>query len=1089
MRDAVDDGKVTIYQTDYATGRIVGTLGAFEANPAIVAALRSRPEQYMAGVVGPDAYPDLMTGQQVIHPGTNPAFLGDPAHNEPASVAGTDAWLTYLWRLAYGRRDANVEAVRNALNQGPLGEVAPPNDTPEIRAFVAGYMTHAAGDMFMHTFVNHYAGGDFALQPDPRNAIKHVVLEGYVGKRTPDTHARTSIEGVDRFIYSYMVRAYPGSVLEERLLRGGTGASVPYIFSTLRNGLQRDVDRYDRERLERRGPARVAYATANGPVAEYKRAWIKDIDDGLRAWPSVSHRLSLALVYNPDGDGMNVDEAKAIASGYVSDHLLSMAGLPDAAIATAQFISGVIDGILPDFMLAPLEALKRELLDWLVRQATGMSVDELKSYLQSPETTFDRVMNSPGGGYGGRNSTQVTLAEFNRSVLGIDDPGSRQMDRRFEVDRFAPAFNTVQMTKLMFLSERGMNDLLAALRAKGLSVPALPAGVPYENAMLGFLTSMDGDNRWQGLAAGSARPSGQAFFLARDRADAWRNLFMRQIGERADWPGSSAPAQTSGAPDDAGFERIEQWAARVDSVSRSGSGAVTVAMTFRNEDGVPHTLSNRLTQPLRATLDVGAGAPVAATRMEYVNPDPLNQPQWHYPPYDMVPRRGRVSVRFVFDAGTAARAAQARSLRVYEQRPRSPLTPMQMVDGPFRDFFIPAAAAEATNPAPAPAPGAERVDPAELARLAGRYRTNRGTILELRVEGQELVGEAITISRPSPAELVRVRLEAGRLRGTMRTNFNPEVFVWFNVDLAVEADASGFAGPASYVHGSGNPPITYSARRIIANPADGGHASGAGTDRAGFRETPYILMRADTIAAGGQAGAETVEVGLTFLNPAAVRKSVMQTGYDYRLALSDGREVRWDGNYYGESGADRLRNTLWLQQDDRAHVTFVFPTAAGANAAVRLSVRDGTREVASFDLAGLPERRGGGAEAGGGPVATGPAVLPGLEASLDELLRDEAGEWDALISVRNTGTAPFRLGPNALEFALYGQDGQARHRDGDYYHPAPGRRRVMPSGRLLQPGETLKLRLHVPESSAMSPTRYRVRGGAGEWQERSLPVP
>ncbi|NEX91295.1 hypothetical protein [Caulobacter sp. 17J65-9] len=829
MRDAVDDGKVTIYQTDYATGRIIGPLGDFEVRPEVVAAMRAKPEQYLAGVVGPDAYPDLMTGQQVIHPGTNPSLLGDPAHNEPASVGGADAWLTYLWRLAYGRKDPNAERVREALNRGPLGEVAPPTDTPEIRAFVAGYMTHAAGDMFMHTFVNHYAGGDFAIQPDPRNAIKHVVLEGYVGKRTPDTHARTSIEGVDEFIYRYMVRAYPGSVLEERLLRGGTQASVPSIFSNLRNGLQRDVDSYDRERLARSGPSRVAYSTANGPVAEYKRAWIADIDRGLRAWPRVSHEISQAIVYNPDGDGADIARAKEVASAYLGDHLLSMAGAPDAVIATAQFIADTVDAILPDFMLAPLEALKKELLNWLVKQATGMSPEEIKGYLSNPETHFDRVMNAPGGGYGGRAPTLTTLAAFNRDVLKIADPGAQHMDRKFDPNGFAPAFNTLQMTKLMYLSEKGMADLLAALKAKGLTTPEMPKGVAYETAMLGFLTSMDGDNRWQGLAHGSTKAEGRAFFLARDGADAWRNLFMRQIGERADWPASSAPAQEAGGPpDDTGFVRIDWWAARVDKVEYDdGKGRnVAVTMTFRNDSNETHSFSDKIAKPVRALLNAG-DTRLSPVRMDYLNTDEARMPAWHYPPTSPIPRKGRITVRFVFDVGESVRQRTVHSVSIIEQHPRSALTPAVVTDAGAKDFPLDRLNLDGSvGVKPAPTLPPVSTDLEQLKKYEGRYRTNRGTIIKLAVVDGELTGEAMTVDYPTPKEMVKLKLYAdGALRGAMRETNGPGLYAWLDLEVRFAPDASSFTGQGVYTTAKTSPPTAYSGKRVADTAAKTGPAA------------------------------------------------------------------------------------------------------------------------------------------------------------------------------------------------------------------------------------------------------------------------
>lgn len=1076
MRDAVDDGMVTIYQTDYATGRIIGPLGNFEARPEIVAAMRANPAQYLAGVVGPDAYPDLMTGQQVIHPGTNPSLLGDPAHNEPASVNGSDAWLTYLWRLAYGRKDPNVERLRESLNRLPFGEIAPPNDTPPIRAFVAGYMTHAAGDMFMHTFVNHYAGGDFAIQPDPRNALKHVVLEGYVGKRTPDTRAQTSIEGVDSFIYRYMVRAYPGSVLEERLLRGGTAASVPYIFSTLRNGLQRDVDRYDRERLERRGPSRVAYSTANGPAAEYKRAWIDDIDRGLRAWPRVSHEISLALVYNPNGDGADIDRAKAVASAYMGDHLLSMAGAPDAAIATVQFIGGVIDAILPDFMLAPLEALKKELLNWLIKEATGMTPDEIKGYLSNPETHFDRVMNSPGGGYGGRSPNLTTLADFNRNVLKINDPGAQNMGAKFDPNTFAPAFNTIQMTKLMFLSEKGMSDLLAALKAKGLTVPEMPRGVAYENAMLGFLTSMDGDNRWQGLAHGSTQAQGRAFFLARDGADAWRNLFMRQVGERADWPANSAPGQDGLAPpDDTGFVQIDWWAARVDKVDYDNDKGrnVAVTMTFRNDSNDERSFSNRLVQPVRALLNVDRGGRVPMVRMEYVNTDEANMPPWHYSPNSPIPRKGRITVRFVFDVGDAVRQRLVHSISILEQRPRSPITPTQMVDGPSKDFPVDRLnvnGSVGTQAGPAQPDVVADLD--QLKRYEGRYRTSLGTVIPLTVVDGELTGEGMTTGSPRPRELVKLKLYAdGSLRGSMRDSDSAGRFTWFDLNIRFSPDAQRFAGQGAYTHAVENPPISYTGQRIVDT------AGPPAADRSGFVATPYLSLRADAVRRDANG---RLEVAVTALNVVGGRKSVQHAPYSFSVVMAGGSEARWNGNYYGETSAERLSSTLWLEKDEQGHVTYVFPGAGGDP--VRLSVREGAREVASLSLTGLPAQRPAATSQSGDGAPVGQAVALGrFEATVDRVERGTDGAWEMLLTLRNLSQASQRLLVNDLNAVLYAADGQARHRDGNFYDYAAGNRRPIVSGMIVAPGgQTTRLRLYFPQSAGIVPVRYRLQESGGE---------
>ena len=118
-------GKVSFYATNYAQGIVTQTkIGDFDADPDLVRALRAYPEKYFAGVLGPDGYPDVLSGQMRIHPpGTRDRTLcSGPDTN--CDGAGTDPWLQRLWSSAWS-----------------------PSGTDPQKAFVAGYLAHAAGDM------------------------------------------------------------------------------------------------------------------------------------------------------------------------------------------------------------------------------------------------------------------------------------------------------------------------------------------------------------------------------------------------------------------------------------------------------------------------------------------------------------------------------------------------------------------------------------------------------------------------------------------------------------------------------------------------------------------------------------------------------------------------------------------------------------------------------------------------------------------------------------------------------------------------------------------------------------------------------
>lgn len=534
MRDAVDDGRVTLYEVDPRSGRLLGELGAFEVDPKALSALRGGAVQFRAGVLGPDAYPDILTGQQIIHP--------DESAAEGPGASGSDAWLAWIYRRGFAD-----------------------TSDPRVNAFALGYLTHAAGDVFAHTYVNHFSGGEFALSP-PQNALKHLTLEGYIGERTPRTvnafasrvasgrpcnsrkqedldledtepcgvrydrvhlpvtNADVSIDGVEEFIWREMIDARPGTSLADRLYRGeAVNRSIPFLFSTLRAGLQANVDAYEARRAVLRGAERLAFEATSGPGAAYQKAWVEDIDDGLRAWPAVSHELAKALVFSQGG--ADVAKAREIMGRYLREHLLSMMGAPDAMVFTAAIISDLIAAIMPDALEQALADLARLPLDVIVQGATGLSLDQWSDYVSRPHAHFDDVMLKPGGGHSGGVDRPIDLTTFNREQLNIDDPGYADPGLKWSVDRFAPAFNTVQLTKLLLLSDRGRRDLEAALRSRGVT-----ASLGSDNLMLGWVRSMDAGNQWQSLPSRQPGASPQPD-LARAGGDAWRRLFMPQLGE------------------------------------------------------------------------------------------------------------------------------------------------------------------------------------------------------------------------------------------------------------------------------------------------------------------------------------------------------------------------------------------------------------------------------------------------------------------------------------------------------------------------------------------------------------------------------
>lgn len=148
LEDALDDGAISLCVGAVSNGSI-DCSRPYPLPPAAAAALRDHPDAYLAGVLGPDAFPDFITAQVTVHPGLDNGWQ-------------TDDWLAHILRAA---------------------------SSPEEIAWAFGYVAHAASDIFAHTWVNHYAGDIFDLSKHEGNGneveLRHFTLERYIADRTP----------------------------------------------------------------------------------------------------------------------------------------------------------------------------------------------------------------------------------------------------------------------------------------------------------------------------------------------------------------------------------------------------------------------------------------------------------------------------------------------------------------------------------------------------------------------------------------------------------------------------------------------------------------------------------------------------------------------------------------------------------------------------------------------------------------------------------------------------------------------------------------------------------------------------------------
>jgi hypothetical protein len=692
--DVVDDGHVTV------NGR------AYDVPQAVEDALRQQKPYFNAGVVGPDGFPDLVYGQSVIH------------------SAETGKWLQHILAKAWqAQSDPTYTATQRQ----------------QVLAFAYGYATHAAGDMWAHTFINDHALGVFPTVgeiltgvDDAEIALRHLIAEGYVGDATPgydgnsdrtqvpmevnedgdpdisdNASPRIPFQAPNRFIYETLVNpsnplpvgtcgdgidddndsvvddGCPGGPYTHGSPEPNRGKLLDF-FLTLKANLQLaearadwdssftdcnilDPDCYSRTKVLTvhtvRGtttttvdyqncegatigcvasPVDAADDIINNLIEGYLEAWIEDIDAGLRQWPQLGLAVSRAM-FDPGThrDAQNeicrnktaettqqradcedavsiVDVMLYSSEDYIEDHLLSMAGAPDAAGDLVDIVGNISD-LLSDVLgpLNPITAPLAEVREYVtnlikdeIAEAFGIDIDHIKSFLVSPTHWLNVqsvTLNLPILGpqtldlfqpdTHERLDAAMRLSDDHHPVQNVWIPGVGVVsstgladDAVWSATEFEPYLNTVQQAKLLLLGASGLNDVIKQeLVAAGIVKPtaaistyadgSMPANVMVDG--LGgatWLRSIDSDHAWRadGRPRFAARP--EHLTGGKGNFPLWESCLVRPVFRTLyrDW--ENGPQQWPALGDDPSAQPGEL--APVPAIALSGNTVEVGGVTY-----------------------------------------------------------------------------------------------------------------------------------------------------------------------------------------------------------------------------------------------------------------------------------------------------------------------------------------------------------------------------------------------------------------------------------------------------------------------------------------------------------------------------
>ncbi|MBP7706742.1 MAG: hypothetical protein KA243_05785 [Candidatus Aminicenantes bacterium] len=410
------------------------------------------PQLFRAGAVGPDLFPDLLTGQTVIHPGQGPR---------------SGRWAAFL--------ESEVRRVAGLYHGGP-GEF---DGSSIIRSYYLGWLAHMAGDLFGHAWVNDYAGGvwpeitDGFTDEERKNIIRHLIVEAYVSKKIGPAYLagdRVALDVpagahlTDRYLMTW-VTGNGGRIdhddseddrFEVNPIITGYAGGTPYHLSLLfsiRDDLRRVTRNIDWDALWAGFIMQmlVGYFDFGQASLLYNHQWFHDVDTALDrlvdSQVTVARRMSAG-----EGFGAWFDEIER----WMLRYGLSALGLPDA-VGRGIEMSGevqerIADAILPDEVEAAMSDLKRWFVDKVMEEAFGVTLTEVENYLRDPGSYLDDRSLFPAGT---RAKIDGELGNFGQAF---------PVDECYR-NSFGPFLDTLNMIKLQLVEPAELARIMFAERA------------------------------------------------------------------------------------------------------------------------------------------------------------------------------------------------------------------------------------------------------------------------------------------------------------------------------------------------------------------------------------------------------------------------------------------------------------------------------------------------------------------------------------------------------------------------------------------------------------------------------------------------
>jgi hypothetical protein len=523
------------------------------------------------------------------------------------------------------------------------------------------------------------------------------------------------------------------------------------------------------------------------------------------------------------------------------------------------------------------------------------------------------------------------------------------------------------------------------------------------------------------------------------------------------------------------------FAVRLDSVeygAPKNDRKVEVAVTYKNITSV----GKRLTAAnLQTFLDPREGSrwPVASSALT-LEPGPDGTTRFNY---GDLPAGGEIAVRYTFEVGDAAAQRRVNVISLYLK----PTKVLNVTVGEEAYTSIQLPQLPAAPPPPAdPEPSADAVK--DLKRFAGKYKTSEGTVITVRAEGKYLTATGVTeesynTNYPSQAESWQLGLQPDNktLEGLWsdRRKAQGQSGYLGRAKLTFSADARSFTG--SVQPSSGFAPFTYTGTRLEeganngSTGSDNGSNNGTGNPTAGgfSKVDQYFAVRLDSFK---RRRPDSVEAVLSVRNVSPRDARVEASSLKVLTQAADAAvQYRFNGNIYAATGDVPMPLPTYpiLRPGQEVQIRYVFADVPDSVTRLKqMTVGGYGKSPVTFDLGGydltLPK------EANGGPAGASMS-LKYYDVTLEELKRNAAGEWEAVLTVKNAHASRLGLTASEVTMFLLDGDGVSFRNVGNLYKASVTDDLERVTNTLwMETGDSVRVRLHFPGTKGFTPTRFRL---------------